>query len=151
MDVLKTWRKFEKLPAGRYLFSKVLGRTAPYTGSISPQILKIEPGLCIASMSDRKAVRNHLHSVHAVALMNLAEVSTGLALLSALPANARAIIKGLSIEYHKKARGKITAEASQSPIHSNEKAEITVQTVLKNEEGEVVCTAKANWVVGPKK
>jgi hypothetical protein len=69
----RQWRRFSALPGGKLLFSAALGRFVPYTGSIGARIQRLEPGLCVASLRDRRCVRNHLGSIHAMALANLGE------------------------------------------------------------------------------
>ena len=78
-SILSTWKTFADKPFGKQLVSRAVGLMAPYTGSISPQILEISPGHARVQMRDRWGVRNHLRSLHAVALMNLGEACTGLA------------------------------------------------------------------------
>ena len=113
-------------------------------------MLELRPGYARVEMRDRRAVRNHLSSVHAIALMNLAEVSSGLALMYGLPADARAILTGLSIEYLKKARGTRTAEAELEVPSSSERREYEFESVLRDGAGDVVARARARWLVGPK-
>jgi len=143
------WDRLAPLPGGKRLFSTLLGRMAPYTGTIRPSILELRPGYARVEMRDRRRVRNHLRSVHAIALMNLAEVSSGLALTYALPDDARAILTGLSIEYLKKARGTLTAEARLEPPDTNEKREYEFESVIRDVDGDVVARATARWLVGP--
>jgi acyl-coenzyme A thioesterase PaaI-like protein len=143
------WDRLARRPGGRRLFSILLGRMAPYSGSISPRVEEIRPGYARVAMPDRRAVRNHLRSVHAVALMNLAELSSGLALNYALPDDARAILTGLSIEYLKKARGRLTAEAEVEVPRTNEEREYELESVIRDGAGEVVARARARWLVGP--
>jgi acyl-coenzyme A thioesterase PaaI-like protein len=99
-------------------------------------------------MRDRGAVRNHLHSIHAVALLNLAEVASGLALNYSLPPGARAILTGLSITYLKKARGTLVATADLDPPRTTERREYDVESVLRDAEGDEVARATARWLVG---
>ncbi|MEX1365003.1 MAG: DUF4442 domain-containing protein [Nannocystaceae bacterium] len=138
------------LPGGKVAFGHIVGRMAAYTGTIGARVIELRDGFARVRMSDRPAVRNHLRSVHAVALVNLAELTGNLAVAYSLPDDARFIVAGLSIEYVKKARGTITG-TSQCPIPtSSERREYEVPVVMTNPEGEVVARATLRTLVGPK-
>ena len=83
--VLKQWSSFSRLPFGRRLFNVLIGITVPYARSIAPEVVELSPGQTRARMADRRRVRNHLRSLHAVALTNLAELTGNLALMSRQP------------------------------------------------------------------
>ena len=137
-------------PGGKVLFSRLFGAMVPYTGSIKPEILELRAGYCRLRMRDRKAVRNHLNSVHAIALINLAEAASGLAMNYGLPDSARGIVTKLEIEYLKKARGTLTATCECGVPDVTEDREIQVVSDIANEAGEVVARAIATWRVGPR-
>lgn len=148
--VRDAWNLLAGLPGGKVLFSRLIGRTAPYTGTIGARVTALRPGFAQAELHDRRAVRNHLRSVHAVALVNLAELTGNVALAYALPDDARFIVAGLSIEYVKKARGTITA-TSECPVPaSSARAEYAVPVVMTDDSGEVVARALLRSLVGPK-
>lgn len=149
--IREQWDKWRGRPAGKRMFSFLLGRLVPYTGTIGAQVEELRPGYARATLRDRRRVRNHLRSVHAVALLNLAELATGLAVNYALPAGARSILRGLSMEYHKKARGTLTAEATAPVLTDATERDLEVETSVRDEAGDVVATARASWRIGPRK
>lgn len=148
--IREAWTRTRGIPGGNRIFSLLLGRMVPYTGTISPRVEALREGYARISMDDRRRLRNHLRSVHAVAVMNLAEVTGGLALNYGLPPEARAILTGLSIEYLKKARGRLTAEATIALPGTSERREYEFETVVRDSEGDEVARALARWLVGPR-
>ncbi|MFO0552650.1 MAG: DUF4442 domain-containing protein [Polyangiaceae bacterium] len=145
------WDRLSPLPLGKSLFSKTVGMAAPYTSTIHAKVEQLRMGYAEVRMFDRPELRNHLRSIHAVALVNLAELTGNLALAYSLPDDGRFIVAGLSIEYMKKARGIIRA-TSECPIPpSSERREYIVPVNMWNTLGEEVARAELRSLVGPKR
>lgn len=145
------WDRLHGLPGGTLLFSRLVGQMAPYTGTIGAHVESLERGRAVVTLQDRRAVRNHLRSVHAIALVNLAELAGNIALAYSLPDDGRFIVAGISIEYLKKARGKITARCECPVPETSERKEYLVPVTMEDEGGEVVAKATLRSLVGPKK
>lgn len=148
-DLRRAWLRLSPLPGGRWMFSRMVDWMAPYTGSIRASVEELSGGYCRVSLRERRALRNPFRSVHAVALMNLAEEASGLATLYALPDGVRGIITELAMQYHKKARGKITAVCDTSPPDDvgEDKVPHVAEVTLRDAAGEVVAEAQATWTL----
>ena len=149
VQLQKLWQRLEPLPGGHWLFSRILGWVIPYTGTIGATVKVFKPGFAKIQMRDRRRVRNHLSSVHALALANLGEVTSGLAMLGALSSNTRGIPTKLSTEYYKKARGLLIAESHCSPPAVTEDTDFEVYTDIIDTEGDKVARTTVNWRLGP--
>ncbi len=148
---MKWWSRLSSLPAGAKMFSLALGFIAPYSGTIGARVEDIRPGYARVSVMDRRKLRNHLHSIHAIALINLGEIATGLAVLSTISTNMRGILVDIHADYIKKARGKLTATAEfelPEPLLDNSSCEVVAQ--LKDQSGETVTRVRATWLIGYK-
>lgn len=145
----KHWRSLGVSAAGKQLFSRLLGYYVPYTGNLGATIEVLEPGRCVVMLKERRRLRNHLNSVHAMALANLGEMATGLALMNSLPGNTRGILRRYEIDYLKKARGLLTAECSCDIPTANHERELEIRCDIRNSAGDIVSIVMAHWLIGP--
>lgn len=145
------WDRLSFLPAGKLIFSKLVGTAAPYTGTMGAEVVELRDGFARVRIDDRRKVRNHLDCVHAIALANLAELTGNVAMAYSLPKTARFIVAGMNIDYLKKARGRITGEAHCPVPDTSEKTTYEVPVVLRDEQGDEVARATLRTLVGPKK
>ena len=152
MSVLSTYQNLARWPAGRWLFSRLVCWKAPYFSSITPRIDSLEPGRCIATLRHRRGVTNHLGTVHAIALCNLAEFTGGLACDAGIPPSMRWIPKGMTVAYLKRAVGTMRATATPGfpPRAAAEGYELPFEVVVEDSRGEAVFRASIAMWVSPK-
>ena len=143
---LRRYRQLQGLPLGRWLFSRAIGFVAPYFATIRPQVRHYDAGECEVRINDRRGVHNHIGTVHAVALCNLAELCGGMTIDSLMPRGLRWIPAGMTVRYLKKARGPITGRCLMSP---QDVREGTVQALVeaRDGQGELVFDARIDFHV----
>jgi acyl-coenzyme A thioesterase PaaI-like protein len=127
----------------------MLSRMVPYTGTIRPRFIEVSPGHARVEMDDRHAVRNHLGSIHAIALTNLAEVTSGVAMITALPDDVRGIPIHLAIDFVKKARGRVVAECRCDVPRVFTPVELDLLPDIRDEAGDIVARARVRWRLAP--
>ncbi|HRQ78073.1 MAG TPA: DUF4442 domain-containing protein [Gemmatimonadaceae bacterium] len=147
--LLALWRRLAPLPGGEWIFAKIFARTVPYSGSVKPRIRVLEPGHAEVEIPDIRANRQHLGSVHAIALMNVAEMASGLAMMAGLPEGVRGIVTSLSMTYHKKARGTIRAVSRVTVPTVTADQDFEVVAECHDPSGVVVATGRVLWRLGP--
>ena len=147
--LLGAWRTLSPLPAGRWLFTQLVKWMVPYTGSVSPRVEVLEPGFARISITQRRRLEQHLGSIHAIALMNVAEFASGAAMTTALPAGYRGIVTKMSIEYFKKARGTVTAESRPALPDLTVEGEHDFTSEITDQQGDLIARATVRWKLGP--
>ena len=152
MNDLATYQRISRWPAGRWLFSRLVCWKAPYFASIAPRIELLEPGRGIATLAHRRRVTNHLGTVHAIALCNLAEFVGGLACDVSIPPSMRWIPKGMTVAYLRKAVGRMRAIATPAfpPRDAEAGYELPFEVVVEDPAGDVVFRATIAMWVSPK-
>lgn len=147
--LLALWHGLGRTAPGRWLFAQLLRRAVPYSGSIGARVTTLEPGRAVVTLRDRRAVRNHLGSVHAIALANLAELASGMAMLTALEPGVRGIVTTLTIRYHHKARGTLTASGTAAPPPVDSPIEAIAHADIHDDSGALVADADVTWRLAP--
>ncbi|MFC5569767.1 hotdog fold domain-containing protein [Lysobacter yangpyeongensis] len=150
--VLAMYRRLSRWPAGRWLFSQAVCFRAPYFATIAPRFVALEPGHCEVRIRDRRRVHNHIGTVHAIALCNLAELSAGVMTEASLPASMRWIPKGMTVEYLKKAKGPMHAVASPDiPISETASDyDLPVTVTVRDQRGDDVFRARITMWLSPR-
>jgi len=147
---LSLYHRFESMPAGRWLFSRALCFRAPYFRTIRPRIETLEPTRSVWRMKKRRAVENHLGTVHAIAMANLCELAAGTLMESGLPSTMRWIPKGMTIQYLSKAKTDLVGEARHDDLE-NVEGNVPVTVTVKDQEGTAVVEASITMQVSPKR
>lgn len=115
-STLATWQRLSGKPAGKWAFTRLVCWKAPYFGSIRPKFADLRPGFCEVQMRKRRRVLNHIGTVHAIAMCNMAELAGGTMTEVTVPSGYRWIPKGMKVEYMAKAETDLKAVATIDPI-----------------------------------
>ncbi len=152
MNTLALWKRFSTLPAGKWIFSRLLCFKAPYFSSIRPYFNELRPEYAVVRISKRRAVQNHIGTVHAIAMCNMAELAGGSMTEVTVPPTHRWIPKGMTVEYLKKANTDLVAIATpESKPDWSVAGEYLVKVEVQDKQAETVFRAIITMWVSPKK
>ncbi len=141
MNALALFNKTKSLPAGKWIFSKGLCLVAPYFGSIKPIFKELSHNYCEISIKKRRRVQNHIGTVHAIAMCNMAELAGGTMTDASVPKGARWIPAGMTVKYVKKAKTDLVAIADGTGLDWTVNGDVVVPVIVKDTGGETVFTA----------
>ncbi|NNF51787.1 MAG: DUF4442 domain-containing protein [Gammaproteobacteria bacterium] len=150
--VLELYRNFARFPMGKWLFSKLVCLRAPYFSSIAPRFAELGPGAALVTMRNRRRVRNHIGTVHAIAICNLCELAAGTMTEVSMPRGMRWIPKGMTVEYLAPAKTSLRASATiPGPVVFGDAFELPVSTEVTDRHGTVVVRAVIRMWISPRK
>lgn len=139
---MSVWQRLSGLPGGKWLFSRIVCWRAPYFGTIRPRFEVLEVGRAVVRMRKRRRVQNHIGTVHAIAMCNLAELAAGTMIDASIPATHRWIPKGMTVEYRAKAKTDVQAVATLRPDQSfGDSEDVPVDVAIRDRDREEVVHA----------
>jgi len=156
-QVLSSWQKASGLPVvgdsvGKRVFSFAFSQKAPYFFSIRARFVEIRPNYAELVIPKRRAVQNHIGTVHAIALCNGLEAAMGALAEVTIPSDKRWIPQGMDIAYTAKATSDITCTAETDPEQwTGDEPYLPVRVKGVRDDGTVVIEGVIKLWVTPKK
>lgn len=154
----KVYSQVDKLPSAlkAKAFTVIFGRAVKYFRTSGLRFDWIEPNHSIVVIKNRKYVQNHIGTVHAVAMIMIAESATGALVGLNVPGNAVPVIKRMEVDYRKRASGDMRAEAMLTPeqitmMQNEERGEVDVAVTITDAENKEPIFVRAVWAWTPKR
>lgn len=144
--VMSLYQRLSKLPLGHKLFSIMVARMAPYFGTIHPLITQLRPNYCECLIKKRRAVHNHIQTVHVIAICNGLEMAMGVMAEASIPSHLRWIPKGMSLDYTAKAGSDIRCVAEVHPEQWNQGDMLVAVTAYDDKDVIVVKGHIKLWI-----
>jgi acyl-coenzyme A thioesterase PaaI-like protein len=144
------YRRITALPRGDWLFSKLFGRKAPYFRTIKMRVRSVEPHRAELVLPKRKAVHNHIGTVHAIAVCNGLEAAMGLLAEATVPDGYRWLPKGMDVRYLAKSTTDLVCTATTTADDWAQAPDVPVAVRATREDGTVVVEGTIHLWVTPK-
>ena len=98
-QVLGMWERLRGMPGGERVFSRAFTWRAPYFRSVRPRFVQVSPNYAALVLPKRRAVLNHIGTVHAIAVCNGLEAAMGALAEATIPGGKRWLPKGMEVSY----------------------------------------------------
>jgi acyl-coenzyme A thioesterase PaaI-like protein len=126
---------------GNAIFSRKICEIVPYFATIEPQFIDLKPGYSEVTMPNTEKVHNHLGTVHAIAMCNLAEIAAGLMADVSIPETCRWIPIGMNVRYLAKAKTDLKGIADGRGIDWLNPGDKDIPVSITDKDNLEVCSA----------
>lgn len=150
MDTYDLYRRFVTRPGGRTLFSIAYWLKAPYFATVRPHVRHMRPHYAELSISLRHTTKNHIGTLHAIAICNGLEAAMGLLAEATTPKDKRWIPKGMEVRYLAKATTDVLCIA-ETDAADWEQSDVPVRVTAIRRDGTVVVEGTITIYVTPRK
>lgn len=150
-NVMALWNRLSTKPMGKWFFGKAVCFSVPYFSTIKPRFEEFRPGYSRVSMKKRRAVENHIGTVHAIAVCNLAECGAGTLMEASLPSSMRWLPKSMNVQYLKKSETDLTAECTAADFGDGPARDVIVSVDVRDRSGSIVVHADITMYISPRK
>ena len=137
-DTYALYQRAAARPFGKSAFSWVFASKAPYFRTVRPHVREVRPHHAELTIRKRRAVQNHLGTVHAIAVCNGLEAAMGLLAEATTPPARRWIPKGMSVSYLAKSTTDLLCVAETDPAEWAEVGDVPVRVRALRTDGTVV-------------
>ncbi|MEV0798561.1 hotdog fold domain-containing protein [Kribbella sp. NPDC050281] len=149
--VLGMWERLRGLPGGERVFSRAFTWQAPYFRSIRPRFVQVSPNYAALVLPKRRAVQNHIGTVHAIAVCNGLEAAMGALAEATVPVGKRWLPKGMEVAYLAKSTSDLTCSAETDPGAWAAGPDVPVRVQATRDDGTVVVEGTIHlWVTDRK-
>ncbi len=132
------YKSLRRLPFGDRIFSLGFARRAPYFRTVKPRVTELRPHFAAVQVPKRKAVHNHIGTVHAIAVCNGLEAAMGMLAEATTPQGWRWLPKGMEVSYVAKATSDLVCIAESSQADWDAAPDVPVKVYAKRDDGTVV-------------
>jgi acyl-coenzyme A thioesterase PaaI-like protein len=134
------YRSLARLPwgLGQRVFSLAFTRRARYFATIKPTFLDVRPHHASLRLPNRRAVHNHIGTVHAIAVCNGLEAAMGALAEATVPEGMRWLPKGMEVSYLAKSTSDLVCEASTTEADWAGAPDVPVRVLATRDDGTVV-------------
>jgi uncharacterized protein (TIGR00369 family) len=140
------------LPAGieQRLVSFAAGKLVPYLATSAVRLEEVTAERAVLSMRNRRRVQNHMKSVHACAMVLLAEAATGTVLMANLPDRSLFSTTHIGVDYTQRAIGDLRATAELTAeqrelVRTQTKGKLAIPVMLTDAQGTQPARFTIEW------
>lgn len=137
-DTYALYRSMSTKPLGKRAFSLLFANKAPYFRTVRPQVRDVRPHRAELSIRKRRAVQNHIGTLHAIAVCNGLEAAMGLLAEATTPRDRRWIPKGMQVSYLAKSTTDLLCVAETDPDDWARVGDVPVRVRAVRTDGVVV-------------